>query len=273
MRSKDTAENARQVKPKESEQIPTAQPSKPKKRHIWRWVAGTVAVLILIPVLYLGYLGFVPGLSSVFGSNKPKDLGVRYTAADYTSYQQKTGSQYLDFANAPPNPNKPGKKIVFGDPKQMDLNLTQSEVTAAINSVGWAWMPIKNAQVRFGDGTVEVSGNVNGAVIPDFVNFIGGVGYSQSDVEKASVWAKRLGNPPIYLKGNATVTDNVLDLRVTEAQVGRFKVSIASAEKVLSTGTINIKNNAVGYFVQSASFQNSQLHFVGTAPTTTYVKH
>lgn len=273
MRSENTTEDVKQAEPKQPEQTPKAKPARPKKRHVWRWVTGAIAILILVPVLFLGYMGLVPGLSSVFGSNKPKDLGVRYTAADYTSYQQKTGSQFLDFANAPPNPDKPGKKIVFADPKQMDLNLTQSEVTAAINSVGWAWMPIKNAQVRIGDGTLEVSGNVSGAVIPNFVNFIGGVGYSQSDVEKASAWAKRLGNPPIYLKGNVSVTDNVLDLRVTEAQIGKFKIPIASAEKVLSTGTYNIKNNAAGYYAKSASFQNGQLHFVGTAPTTIYVKH
>jgi hypothetical protein len=245
---------------------------KVKKHRVWPWVLGVVIIIILIPVLVLAFFGFVPGVSNVLGFNKPKDLGVKYTAADYASYQTKTSGQFLDFANAPANPNKPGKKVVFADPKQMDVNLTQEEITATINSVGWLWMPIKNAQVRLGNGTVEVSGNVNAANIPNFVNFIGGVGYPQASVDQASSWAKILGNPPIYIKANASVTNNVLSLTVTEGQVGKFKIPASIAEKVLKTGTINVKNNAVGYDAQSATFKNGQLHFVGTSPTTIYVK-
>ena len=246
---------------------------KSKKRHIWRWVAGGLAVLILIPLLILTYLGLVPGLSSVFGFNKPKDLGVRYSAADYASYTKKTGKKYLDFANAPDNPKKPGKKIVFADPKKMNVNLTQEEITAAINNVGWAWMPIKNAQVRFSDGAVEVSGNINAGSISNFINFIGGVGYPQSSVNKAVSWAKLFGNPPVYVKANASVVNNVLALQVSEAQVGRFNVPLSISEKVLKTGTINIENNSAAHDIQQASFQNGSVHFVGISPTTIYVKH
>lgn len=243
-----------------------------KKRRLWPWVLAVIVVIILIPVVILAFFGLVPGVSSVLGFNKPKDLGVRYTSADYASYQSKTGGQFVDFANAPANPNKAGKKVVFANPKQMDVKLTQEEITATINSVGWVWMPIKNAQVRMGNGTVEISGNVNASAIPNFVNFIGGVGYSQAVVDQASSWAKILGNPPIYIKANATVTNNVLTLQVTEGQVGKFKIPSSIAENVLKTGTTNIKNNAVGYDVQHAAFQDGQLHFVGTSPTTVYVK-
>ena len=48
-----------------------------------KWLAITIGALVIIAVLVFGYLGFVPGVSNLFGSNKPKDLGVIYTAADY----------------------------------------------------------------------------------------------------------------------------------------------------------------------------------------------
>lgn len=267
-------EEDKKAEPKKPEEVPKDHPpKKQKKHHIWRWVAGGLAILILIPLLILTYLGLVPGLSSVFGFNKPKDLGVRYTAADYASYQNKTGKRYLDFANAPDNLNKPGKKIVFADPKQVDVNLTQEEITATINSVGWAWMPIKNAQVRFSDGAVGVSGNINAGSIPNFINFIGGVGYPQSSVDKAVSWAKLFGSPPVYVKGSASVTNNVLSLQISEAQVGRFNVPISIAQKAIKTGTLNIQNKSAGYDTQKVSFQNGVLHYVGTSPTTIYVKH
>jgi len=44
--------------------------------------------------------------------------------------------------------------------------------------------------VRFGDGTVEISGNVNAQYIPNFVNFIGSVGYPESEVNQAHQMGK-----------------------------------------------------------------------------------
>ena len=57
-----------------------------------KWLI-VVLVLILIPTLVLGYLGFVPGVSAIMGSNRPRDLGVRYTEADLSSLMAKNGIQ------------------------------------------------------------------------------------------------------------------------------------------------------------------------------------
>jgi len=45
---------------------------------------------ILGIVLVLGYLGFIPGLSSLFGSDKARDLGVDYTEQNYQEARAKT---------------------------------------------------------------------------------------------------------------------------------------------------------------------------------------
>jgi hypothetical protein len=246
-----------------------------KKRRVWPWVVAVFAligVLVLIPLLVLGFMGFVPGLSNIIGANKPRDLGVKWTAADYASYQQKTGGQFLDFANAPVNPNNPSKKTVFANPKQMEVSLTQEEITAAINSTNWLWMPIKNAQVKFNDGGLELSGSVNAAYIPQFVNFIGGVGYPQSAVDQASNWAKLFGNPPIYLKANASVEDNKVALTITEAKVSRFSVPVDIANKVILSGSNNAIPRTNGLDIKSTTFSNGQMQFNGTTPTTVYVK-
>jgi len=250
------------------------EPQKTKKHRKWPWIVGIIVIILLIPILVLGYFGFVPGVSAIMGANKAKDLGIHWTAADYASYQQKTGAQFLNFANAPDNPNRPGKKLVFADPKQMDVNLTEQEIPATINSVGWLWMPIKNAQVRFGDGTVEISGNVNAQYIPNFVNFIGSVGYPESEVNQATRWAKLLGSPAIYIKASASVTNDVLTLNVTQAKVGRFSLPMDITSNVLTNGTGSIKTQATseGYEAKNVTFANGQMHFVGTTPTTVYVK-
>ena len=92
-----------------AENASSTKPVKRKKRHPWRVVGIIVLVLALIAVLVAGWFGMVPGVSAVLGATKVRDLGVRYTAADFTSYQEKTGITFKDFATAPANPNKPGK--------------------------------------------------------------------------------------------------------------------------------------------------------------------
>jgi hypothetical protein len=246
----------------------------PKKRRKWPWVVSILILLfIVVPVIVLGYLGFIPGLSSLMGATKARDLGVRYSEADYLSYQTKTGGQFLDYANAPASPLNPAKKTIFGDPKYMDVDLTQEEITATINMVGWSWMPLTNTQVRFGDGVVEMSGNLNMNQLSNFVNFIGGVGYSKSDVDKALGWGKRLaGNPPVYIRAAASMTNNVLSMEVQQVRIGRFDAPIDIASKVLNTGTNNALNGTYGLNTNGATFSNGQLHFTGTSPTKVYVK-
>jgi hypothetical protein len=90
---------------------------------------------------------------------------------------KKTSIKFNDFAQAPDNPNKPGKKTVFTDPvTTTGLTLTDEELTSAGAKTDWLWMPLKNAQVKFSPGGLELSGNINVEYLDEFINFIGGVG-------------------------------------------------------------------------------------------------
>jgi hypothetical protein len=243
---------------------------KHKKHSIWPWVLVALVIIIIIPVIVVSVLGFVPGISSVIGTNKPKDLGVKYSEIDYANYQLKTGAQFLDNSVAPIDPATSSKEI-FTSPKQMDVTLMQEEITAMLNSTGWASMPIKNTQIRLGDGAIELSGNVNSNALSEFAQSIGGTEYSQANIDTAASWAKMLGDPPIYLKANASITNNVLTFNVTEAKVGFFNIPSSITSGLLKAGSYNIKNNSALYDVQSANATNGQLHFVGIAPTTIYI--
>lgn len=232
-------------------------------------------VVLLVLVLIAGWLGFVPGLSSLLGATKARDLGVHYTQTDFATYQLKTGTKFTDFNDAPDNPAKPGKKVVFADPKQADeLAITQEEITAAVNSIDWAWMPLSNAQIKFTNDTVEVSGNIRLDHVQDFVRFIGGVGYSDSDVAKAVSWGKKFANnTAIYAKAKASVENDTLSLQLQQIQIGRFNVPMGIASKVVTTGTTNAIVRADNFEAKSVTFKNGTLQFSGTYPGTIYVKH
>lgn len=246
-----------------------------RRKHPFRTLLVVLLVCALVILLVAGWFGAVPGISRLMGATKAQDLGVRYTAADMQSYTNKTGIQFADFASAPPNPNRPGKKLIFGDPKTVDsLSLTQSEITAAVNNLDWKSMPLSNVQVKFGDGTVEVSGNLNTANIASFVHFIGGVGYSDSKVDTAVRWAQRfLNNAPVYVNASISATNDQLSFQLHDAKVGRLAIPQNIASDVLRTGLTNAIVNADNYEIKSASFSPGTFTFSGTYPSTVYVAH
>jgi hypothetical protein len=63
------------------------------KKVLWGVIIGVVAIVV-ISVIVLGYLGFVPGVSNIFGSNKPEKLGTTFTQQDYQSAITKSGVQF-----------------------------------------------------------------------------------------------------------------------------------------------------------------------------------
>lgn len=252
-----------------------SSPNKHRNRHTGLWISLIVlAIIMLIPVLIAGWFGFVPGLSSLLGAKQAKDLGVTYTQADYTSYLEKTASEFRPLSEAPNDPNNPGKKVVFDNPKTADnITLTQEELTAAINESNWLWMPLRNTQVRISGGTVEVSGNLNLDHLDEFIGFIGGIDYSREDIENAISWGKRLANnAPVYIKSDVSVKDRHLNMVITEAKIGRFTAPIDIAGQAISAGTTNTLVNTPNFEVVTAAFQDGTLTFSGTYPSTVYVK-
>jgi hypothetical protein len=52
-------------------------------------------VLAAAGVSFFAYLGCVSGLSSVFGTDKPRDLGIKYSQADFDSARAKSLIEYI----------------------------------------------------------------------------------------------------------------------------------------------------------------------------------
>jgi hypothetical protein len=120
-------------------------------------ILSILGVVILAIVLIIGSLGFVPGLSTVLGANKPRDLGVTYTKQDYVSGMQKLGFVFDKSAGTGPN-----TKLVFSSTtKKVDAVLTNAELSALLTYDHSDRYPVHDAQVKVNpDGTIEVSAGV-----------------------------------------------------------------------------------------------------------------
>jgi hypothetical protein len=127
-----------------------------------------IVVVLVVAVGVGGYLGIIPGVSSLFGSNKPKNLGVTYTSQDLTNAEAKAGTQIVTLApNLPPS-----QSISFSGQKTVNTTFTQGEFNAWMNN---SWDDaLLGCQLEINsDGTAEFSGVLHTDRIQAFEEALG----------------------------------------------------------------------------------------------------
>ncbi len=228
-----------------------------------------ISLLFLIFVgafLYLSYLGFVPVVSTVLGTDKPKNLGVGYSKKEFRSYVIKAGTQIIEMTD----PTDAAHSIRYEGRKDLTESFTQEEISARLNYATWRYMPTTNTQVLIhDDGTIEFSGTVLMNRLDGFIARVGMGKYSRADVEKGLSYIGLLKvNPPIYAKAKASVTDNKPSISVENIQVGKFNVPLGTvhANEVVTAITQTIMSQVDGLYAKSVSFANGKMNFTGTVP-------
>lgn len=224
-------------------------------------------LLILIgAVLLLGYLGFIPVLSSVFGSDKPRNLGIKYTQQQYIDYVAKANEQITTVSGN----ISPENSITYSGKVDLKQQFTPEEISARLNYAKWKYMPITNTQLRINpDGSVEFSGLVLGDRINGFVAREGAGQYSVNDIEKGLNYIKLLGkNFPVYAKFRASITNNQLTETVEKIEVGRFSIPLktVNADSVITSVSQGIFGRVPNFYAKSVTFANGKMNFEGTVP-------
>ena len=224
-------------------------------------------------VLVLGYLGAVPGLADILGANKPRDLGVEYTRAEFDTHVKKSRTQVREL----PEADDPGTGIVFAGQTPLTESFTQEEMSARSNYARWAYMPVTNSQIRIqGEGGIEFSGNLQLDHLVGFISATGGEGAVEFGTELVAALARFAGrNPPIYLKATASVTDNKSDISLTKIQLGRFGIplgNLADANEVVEAIADHLIGRVDGLDVKSVTFRDGRMFFEGSVPESVMVR-
>lgn len=223
-----------------------------------------IVVIAVIGVLVLGYLGFVPGLSNLFGSNKPAKLGTTFTKADYTSAITKSGVQ-MNGNTATTALDKNSK--VYGPPKQVSFDLTPSEALAVLNTKPMSPnFPLKDFDLRINaDKTIEVSSLLlvdrfsNSKSIPNDVKT------ALDSVNKAG-----LKEVPVYMKGDVAVVNGQLNFNAADVKIGKVSVpaeQVNGAKNDISNYFQTFEKNIPGLSIKNAGIVNGKIHFDGTVPS------
>jgi hypothetical protein len=225
-----------------------------------------VLVIILSSVLVMGYLGFVPGLSAVMGSNKPRDLGVKYTQADLNSLMAKNGIQDA----ALPDTNNPAGSLVYSGSKAVKADFTQAELTARMaDNEKIKFNPVSDTQLKINpDGTAEVSGIMDLNMVGDGATAFG---MAKEDFEKIMPYldqAKALNSKPaFYAKGKVSVVNNQLSMDLDKAEIGRMPLPLDQIPMDTVTSEFeDLMGNVEGLNIKSLQFEDGKMSFDGTLP-------
>ncbi len=230
-----------------------------------KWIIVVIAVL-LIPVLVLGYLGFVPGVSAIMGSNRPRDLGVRYTEADLQSLMAKNGVQDIELMGI----STPEGSLVYSGSRPLRNSFSQEELTARMaDNEKVKYNPLSEPQLRINpDGTAEISGRADLDMIDEAA-----VAFNAPSrrVEAAMPYIDKIkklnSEPAFYAKGKIAIVNNQIELDLQKAEIGRTPLPLDKIPKEDLEGYLEEMMNVVpGLNVKSLTFEDGKMSFDGTVP-------
>jgi hypothetical protein len=247
-------------------------------------------LIILVPVFILGFLGYIPGLSSILGADKPRDLGIKFSETDKTSARAKSQIVYETL----PSETPPEKSIQRSGTRSVNFEFSSAEASSLMNNRPWKYWPYEHVQVRFNaDGSAEVSGNLIKDRLPGYAAAIG------VPKEVLDVAVKFLPPHPVfYLKMAASLKDNKVDVFTPQAfHIGKISLPVSvflsfvppqiiptvfAADGDLTSELAKVNNKRAliidyinnrlgklgGFFANRAYFADNKLHFDGSLSQT-----
>ncbi|MCX8095736.1 MAG: hypothetical protein N3D74_06080 [Caldisericia bacterium] len=246
-----------------------------------------IFIPILIILIVLGYFGFVPFISDILGTNKPKDLGVNFTEKDFESARSKTGVKWETLKGD----IKPEESLKYSGKRSVRMDLTSSELTSLTYERKWRYYPLKNWTVKINkDGTVETSGQILTNKLMDSLKAFGislekslnnidlkyGIlgSLQNPQIERFYSLLNQISrfiksNPSFYIKGKAEIKNNKITLlELQSVYLGKLNLTNTVNKYIgeIKSFIEEILNNTPGLYVTSLIFQDMKLKFVGTLP-------
>jgi hypothetical protein len=227
-------------------------------------IVSIIIILIIAVVIFLGYLGFIPGLSKLFGSDKPRDLGVTWDVDDYVAAHKLTGVEVKTATGQVPDK----ETIVSYGSHPAKLNLSDVAITAIINnnSGNWKYFPVSNVQVKIAsDGSAQMSGLLH---FDRLAGYAAATGANYENIKIVMDTFKLLPSQlPFYIAGTASAEENSANLNLSKVEIGRAPVP--------SDYLIDYKSQINGFFTQqlkafpgfsvkAASMSDGKIYFNGT---------
>jgi len=211
-----------------------------------------------------GYLGFVPYVNKLFGSDKPRDLGIRFAPGDSLKAQEKIGIKLV----ALPKDTPVTESFKLKGKKPASYSMTSEELTAASNNRPWVYYPLSAVQVKINqDSSVEVSGMLDTVKL---INYAEAIGFDLTKPrEYMNQYRLNFQKLPFYLKGIGSVHDNKVALDLQSAEIGRFAIPIevvGQAETPVVSFIETFISKTPSFYAKRLEINSGKFIFEGSLP-------
>ncbi len=227
-------------------------------------LVGFILLLVLVGIGVGGYFGLIPGVSHLFGSNKARNLGVKYTQADFDSVVAKGGAERTVMASSEAN----AQGILYEGATKINQSFTSSELTALTNKYDrWINNPFSNIQIKITGNSAEVAGVVS---MKTMFALIKSLGFSQTQIDEAMTTYKiPYADIPFYVNGQASILNNKGSMSLSKVELGRVPVPQALVTQYQGEVTGMVMNALLkvpNIDIKKATFENGQMMVDGTFP-------
>lgn len=231
-------------------------------KNILIFIFAVILLFFITPLLIAGYFGFVPGLSTAMGADKPKDLGIKVTAQHYKEGLKKLGMRVETKKTLPG-----GAMQKHTGSHMVDAVFTQEEITA-MSQNRRPDFPLFNSQVKINpDNSFEVSTIFK---IDAAATYLTRMGISQEKIDNAfSTINLPKMNFPLYLKLTGSITNNVINTRIQFLQVGRFSVPPAMVTRynsIFDTVLTEVMKQDMNSHIISLTINDGKVSVKGAYP-------
>jgi hypothetical protein len=221
-------------------------------KFITGFIFALVIIVVIVPIVIFKF----------FFSGNPRDLGVKYTPADYTQTHQEIGTEVVAATSSPSVKDS----LQFSGQKEIKISLNSSEITAYLNADKYIYTPASDLQVKINsDGTGEISGLLN---LKNFITYIS-LTTPTEDVQKAIDKFHISANPPFYAKGTVTVTNNQVNFNLSQLEIGRISVPqnyVSENLGALNDYATKKLNSIPNLQVRSLTLSSGQANLDATVP-------
>lgn len=217
----------------------------PEKALPVKWIAVIVIILVIIASVAAAGIVTVPVLSSLMGTDRPADLGVKNDPAIFNNVLARENVKL----SGPLSNYYLGSTVKWGKAVPMDVTMTNEELSSMMQATNSEKGALKNVQLKMGNGNqVEMSAQV------DLQKF----GYPL--------------NVPVHTKGTLTKgSGNTVKIDITEGSTGLIPIPgnfLDQGEAGLQDAVNSQLAQMPGLNIQTLDISNGQLHFNGAFPQT-----
>lgn len=217
-------------------------------------ILGIILAVVVVLYFVAGYfLGNLPIASSLFGTNKPRDLGIEIT----------TDSAYTGLSNLNHPTTLEELQVIVDDPStftSVETSITSEQASSLIST---ADIPVKLVQIQFGDnGQVESSGIIN---TRDMQEMLAELGAGNDIIDTVMDYISNMEWIIYYVSGEFGIENNRVSLDIDKIEIGRIGVPDTLREKLDNNigsleGYISNSLAVQGYNIRELSISQGQVN-------------